>query len=215
MKKGVIFDLDGTLINSLPDISAAMNRALAKNGLPTYPEESYKYKVGDGVMTLAKRAVGAHAECYQAVLSAYMEDYAQNCRVHTRPYDGVHEMLRSLSSLGLKVFVLTNKDQADAEHVLAHYFPAFPFSAVRGRQAGFPLKPDPSGALLIAQTFSLSSDNFWYVGDTGTDMQCGNAAGMETVGVLWGFRPREELADNNARHIIAAPDELLRLVENG
>ena len=213
MKKGVLFDLDGTLLNSLPDIANAMNRALARFGLPVFEENAYKYKVGNGVLKLAERSVGDHTEYYDRVLAAYMEDYAQHNRVDTRPFRGVPEMLEKLAGLGIRICVLTNKDQADAENVLAYYFPSVSFSAIRGRREGVPLKPDPAGALLIAQQLNLAPGDCLYVGDTSTDMKCGNAAGMETVGVLWGYRPREELVANGARHLISEPQELLTLAE--
>ena len=213
MKKGVIFDLDGTLINSLPDISAAMNRSLAKYGLPGYEENSYKYKVGNGVIKLAERSVGDHPELLDQVLEAYMADYAQNSRVNTYAYKGVPEMLQGLIDKGMKVAVLSNKDQADVDKVLAYYFPGIAFSVIRGRVEGVPLKPDPAAALLIAQDMGVLPQECWYVGDTSMDMNCGNAAGMETVGVLWGFRPREELVASGARELISEPEELLRLME--
>ena len=212
MKKAVIFDLDGTLINSLPDISAAMNRSLEKFGLPTFDEDAYKYKVGNGVFKLAERAVGEHSECLQGVLEAYQADYAQNCRVDSYPYKGIKEMLLGLLEKGLKICVLTNKDQQDAESVMAHYFPDISFSIIRGRMDGIPLKPDPAGALLIADQLGVSPADCLYVGDTSMDMLCGNDAGMETVGVLWGFRPREELSASGARDLIVEPKELLMLV---
>lgn len=211
MKKAVIFDLDGTLINSLPDISAAMNRSLEKAGLPGYPEDAYKYKVGDGVIKLAQRSVGDHTECLNQVLEDYKVDYAQNCRVNTYAYPGIAEMLKALIQKGFQVCVLTNKDQADAESVLAHYFPDIGFAVIQGRVPDLALKPAPDGALKIAERLHLTPANFWYVGDTSMDMNCGNAACMETVGVLWGFRPREELVASGAKHLIAAPQELLRL----
>ncbi len=213
MKKGVIFDLDGTLINSLPDIAAAMNRSLAKFGLPVHEENSYKYKVGNGVIKLTERSVGERTELLDQVLAAYMADYAENCRVNTFAYKGVPEMLQGLLDRGMKIGVLSNKDQADVDKVLAHYFPTIAFTVTRGRVEGVPLKPDPAAALLIAQDMGLTPAECWYVGDTSMDMNCGNAAGMETVGVLWGFRPREELVASGARELIAEPEELLRLVE--
>ena len=213
MKKGVIFDLDGTLINSLPDISAAMNRSLAKYGLPGFEEADYKYKVGNGVIKIAERSVGERTDLLQPVLEAYMADYAQNSRVNSYAYKGVPEMLQGLIDKGLKVCVLSNKDQADVEKVLAYYFPTIAFAVARGRVEGVPLKPDPAGALMIAQDLGIAPSECWYVGDTSMDMNCGNAAGMETVGVLWGFRPREELVASGARELIAEPEELLRLVE--
>lgn len=212
MKKAVIFDLDGTLINSLPDISAAMNRSLEKAGLPTHEENAYKYKVGNGVVKLAERSVGDRIDCLDAVLDAYREDYAQNCRVNSYVYKGIEEMLQGLLEKGLHICVLTNKDNADAQRVISYYFPHIPFDLIRGRVPDVPLKPDPAGALLIAEALGLSPEECWYVGDTSMDMNCGNSAGMETVGVLWGFRPREELAAGGACRIIAEPGELLSLV---
>lgn len=212
MKKAVIFDLDGTLVNSLPDISAAMNRALEKSGLPTFEENAYKYKVGNGVFKLAERAVGDHLDCLEQVLATYMADYAQNCRVHSYVYKGIEEMLLGLKELGLKICVFSNKDQADTESVIAYYFPEIDFDVIRGRVDAVPLKPAPDGALIIAAQLGLNTNECWYVGDTSMDMNCGNSAGMETVGVLWGFRPREELAASGAQHIIVEPRELLNLV---
>ncbi|MBR4361025.1 MAG: HAD family hydrolase [Clostridia bacterium] len=212
MKKAVIFDLDGTLINSLPDIAAAMNRSLALFGLPTYPEADYKFKVGNGVFKLTERAVGSHTEYYDRVLAAYRADYAQHSRVNTTAYRGVPEMLSALESRGMRLCVLSNKDQTDVENVLACYFPNILFAAIQGRTEGLPLKPDPTGALRVAQSLALPPEDFWFVGDTSTDMLCGAAAGMETVGVLWGFRPREELIAGGARELAADPAELQELI---
>ena len=212
MRKCVIFDLDGTLVHSIPDIAAAMNRSLQKYGLPVFEESAYKYKVGNGVLKLTERCVGEHKELYQQVLDAYKADYAAHNQVNSRAFKGVPDMLKALCEKGVDVCVLTNKDQSDAERVLAHYFPDIAFSVIKGRTEGVPLKPDPAGALLIAETLGLTKDDCWYVGDTNTDMQCGNAAGMETIGVLWGYRPREELTANGARHLVSEPEEIVDLV---
>ena len=213
MKRCVIFDLDGTLIHSLPDIAAAMNRSLKKFGLPTFEESAYKYKVGNGVLKLTERAVGERRDMYEQVKQAYMADYAEHNRVNTRPYRGVPELLRELNARGVPVCVLTNKDQRDAETILAHYFPEISFAMVRGRVEGVPLKPDPTGALLLSSGIGAAPADCLYVGDTSTDMNCGVRAGMETVGVLWGYRPREELVASGARHLISEPAELLHLAE--
>lgn len=212
MKKCVIFDLDGTLVHSLPDIAAAMNRSLQKYGLPVFEESAYKYKVGNGVLKLTERSVGEHKELYDQVLAAYKADYAVNNQVNSHAYKGVPELLKGLTEKGVDVCVLTNKDQKDAERVLGYYFPEVHFSVIRGRMEGVPLKPDPSGALVIAGLLGLAPEDCWYVGDTSTDMKCGNAAGMETIGVLWGYRPREELVANGARHLVTEPEEILDLV---
>lgn len=213
MKKGVIFDLDGTLIHSLPDIAAAMNRSLSRFGLPVFEENAYKYKVGNGVLKLTERVVGDRKDLYDQVLNAYMEDYAQHNRVNTQPFRGVKELLKELEKRQVPMGVLTNKDQRDAENVLAHFFPQTQFAVIRGRVEGVPLKPDPTGALLIASTMGVAPADCLYVGDTSTDMNCGRNARMETVGVLWGYRSREELTANGARHLIAEPMELIKLLE--
>lgn len=213
MKKAVIFDLDGTLINSLPDISAAMNRALEKYQLPVHELSAYRYLVGDGVINLAKRAVGNRADLFQPVLDAYRADYAINCRVNTHPYPGISQMLHNLIQMGIKICVFSNKDMTDTQSVVHHYFPDIPFAIIRGRTEDTPIKPDPAGALIIARNLGLTPDEIWYVGDTNTDMKCGLNAGMETVGVLWGFRPEEELRACGAHHIISNPAEFIALVQ--
>ena len=211
MKKAVIFDLDGTLVHSLPDIAAAMNRSLKRFGLPEFPEEAYKYKVGNGVLKLTERAVGERMDLYDQVLNAYRQDYALHSQVNSRPFPDVPETLKRLQANGLFLAVLTNKDQSDAVNVMRRYFPEIHFSQIMGRQEGVALKPDPQGALVLARQMGVSPSECLYVGDTATDMACGTAAGMETVGVLWGYRPREELAASGARHLIAAPQELVPL----
>ena len=133
--------------------------------------------------------------------------------MNSRPFRGVEDMLRALIQRNIPVAVLTNKDQQDAESMLHHFFPDISFSVIRGRNEGVPLKPDPAGALLIAQELNVTPGDCLYVGDTSTDMNCGSAAGMETVGVLWGYRPREELTANGARHLISDPMELVDLAE--
>lgn len=213
MKKGVIFDLDGTLINSLPDIADSMNAALQRAGLPVFPEDAYKYKTGDGVINLTKRSIGSHTECFDQVLKTYMEIYAAHCTDRTYVYPGVAELLEELLRRSMKICVFTNKDQADAENVLARLFPSIRFSAIQGRVPDLPIKPDPSGALRMTEQLGLAREEIWYVGDTATDIRCGNAAGFDTVGVLWGYRPREELTGNGAKELIAEPMELLRLTD--
>lgn len=212
-KKAIIFDLDGTLINSLPDIAASMNRALKASGLATFETQDYRMKVGNGVFNLAKRSVGDRTDCLDAVLSAYMKDYAENCAIDTFVYPGVADMLDGLNARGLKVCVFSNKDQADVEKVLARYFPGFPFAAIRGRVENVPLKPDPAGALLMAEALNTAPGECWYSGDTLMDMRCGNGAGMTTIGVTWGFRPRSDLVENHARFIVDTPEELLKIVD--
>ena len=211
--RAVLFDLDGTLLNTLEDIADSMIRALLENGLPVHELDAYKYFVGDGVKTLAMRATGFREEIAPKVLRAYQAYYSAGCENKTRPYEGVKDMLLKLSAMGLKLCVFSNKPHRDTQYVTARYFPGIKFDAVRGQMEGVPVKPDPTGALEIAREMGILPADYLYVGDTGVDMTCANAAGMTPVGVLWGFRKREELMENKARHIIAAPGELLDLVK--
>lgn len=212
VKKAVIFDLDGTLVNSLPDIAAAMNRSLEMAGLPTHDVEKYKYFTGDGVINLAKRVAPEHPEKVTEILGYYSPYYHEHCRDTSHAYAGMTEALIHLKDAGCQICVLTNKDQADAVDVVAYYFPGIRFDVVRGRQEGFPIKPDPAGPNAILAQLGLQKSEVWYVGDTATDMRCGQNAGLETIGVTWGFRKREELEETHADHIVDTPDEMARLM---
>ena len=210
--RAVLFDLDGTLLNTLEDIADSMNRALIENGLPAHKLEAYKYFVGDGVKTLAMRACGFQEDQVQKVLTAYQAYYSAGCENKTRPYKGVKEMLARLAGMELKLCVFSNKPHRDTQYVMSRYFQKIHFHVIRGQLEGVPVKPDPTGALAIASELAISPADFLYVGDTGVDMTCANRAGMTPVGVLWGFRPLEELMQNEARHIIASPGDLLSLI---
>ena len=212
MKKGVIFDLDGTLLQTLPDIGGSMNRVLRRFGLPEHPLEAYKTMVGNGAWNLTKRAVGERQDLADQVYPAYREEYSAHTCDQTYIYPGISEMIRELGRRGILLTVFSNKDDPDVAMVIHHYFPDKPFALLRGRMEGVPIKPAPDGALLIADKLGLSPDEILYVGDTGTDMECGRNAGMETVGVLWGFRTRAELEETKACHIIGKPSELLAFI---
>ena len=155
MKKAVIFDLDGTLLNTLPDIAAAMNRALAQAGLPAHPEEAYKLFTGDGAKNLTLRALGKRTDLFDQVYAFYSQDYARNSRVHTAPYPGISDMLKTLHAAGLKLCVLSNKGDSDVRQVIAHYFRDIPFAHVQGVREGGPVKPDPRGPLEVAEAVGL------------------------------------------------------------
>ena len=211
MYKAVLFDLDGTLTNTLTDIAEAMNRALRMYDLPPWPVEDYRYLVGNGAKVLAQRCVLDRRELAQSVQEAYQAWYETHNLVETRPYDGVPEMLMALAERGLKLAVFSNKPDADTKRVVQHFFPDVPFAAVRGQVEGVPVKPDPSGALMIAREMGVRPDEFLYLGDTDVDMQCAIAAGMHPVGALWGFRTEEELRRSGAEHLAAKPDDLQKI----
>lgn len=213
MYKAVLFDLDGTLTDTLQDIAAAMNRALRLHGLMEFAVEDYRYLVGDGAKKLAERAVRGRLELQGAVLRDYQAYYETHNLVTTRPYDGVPELLSALEARGMKLCVLSNKPHADTCHVVRHFFPQVSFCVVRGQMEGVPVKPDPTGALQVAREAQLPPDSFLYLGDTAVDMICAKNAGMHSVGVTWGFRTADELQAAGAGLLISRPLQLLESLD--
>lgn len=203
-----MFDLDGTLTNTLEDIAFAMNRALRIHGLPEHPVEKYRYLVGSGARMLAKRAVGERDDVLENVLQTYQAYYQEHNLDRTAPYDGVTEMLQALQARGVKLCVFSNKPHADTCRVVEHFFPGIDFAAVRGQMEGVPVKPDPAGALAMAEALGVAPADFLYLGDTDVDMICARNAGMHPVGVTWGFRDEEELRSAGAERLIHHPMDL-------
>lgn len=212
MIRAVLFDLDGTLTNTLEDIADAMNRSLRLHDLPQWPLDAYRYLVGDGAKKLAERAVRERHELALSVQKEYQAYYEKHTRVKTQPYEGVPEMLRALQERGVPLAVFSNKPDADTKGVVSHYFPDIAFKAVRGQVEGIPVKPDPTGALMVAQQLGVAPEEVLYLGDTATDMCCARNAGMTPVGVLWGFREEAELRDSGAAHIISHPMEVVTIL---
>jgi phosphoglycolate phosphatase len=209
----IIFDLDGTLLDTLADIAEAANRVLVQRGFAPHPLDSYRQFVGEGVRVLFERSL-PHEACSDEVLAACGEDfrqvYAQCWNVQTRPYDGIEDLLSLLVTRGVRLAVLSNKPDVFTKSCVREYFPQFPFEAVLGQRDGTPRKPDPAGAREIAATMDLAPDRFLYLGDTAVDMQTALAAGMFPVGALWGFRPLSELLSGGARVVIERPAALLQ-----
>ena len=214
MIRGVLFDLDGTLVNTLEDIAHAMNRALQQHGLPGYAADAYRYMVGNGARILAQRAVGEHPELAEAVLADYQAYYGTHAMVLSRPYAGIPELLKELRARGLRCMVFSNKPDADTCHVISHYFGDEVFSQVRGQRSGVPLKPDPTAALEMTQKEGFAPDEMLYLGDTSVDVTCARNAGMHAVGVTWGFRERQELVEAGAAHVIDRPLDLIGILES-
>jgi phosphoglycolate phosphatase len=212
--KGVIFDLDGTLLDTREDIADAMNRVLADLGFPTHPYDSYNYYVGDGAATLVRRALPPEKQddaTLRECLARFLADYGVNWNIKTKPYNGIAEMLSGLQDLGTKLAVLTNKPAPTAARCVEEYLPRWRFDAVLGQTDGLPKKPDPTGALQIAEQLALGPAEILYLGDTATDMETAIRAGMYPVGALWGFRPRRELLESGARALVQVPGDLLTL----
>lgn len=212
MKKAVIFDLDGTLADTIASITHCGNLALSRFGLPSFQEEDYKRFVGDGAAMLIRRALLAVGDGklshFDQVYEAYLKIFAEGCMYQVKPYDGIVPLLEKLKHLGVRIAVLSNKPDADSLRVVEELFGKGFFDFVQGQREDVPRKPDPAGVYRIMEHFGLPASDFLYVGDSGVDMRTGKAAGIFTVGVLWGFRDRKELVENGADAVIAGPQEL-------
>jgi len=216
---GVIFDLDGTLVNSLEDIADSMNGVLRKYGFPVHHLDRYKHFVGRGMRNLVYRALPedvrddeAHvARCRDSMLEEYRRNYVNK----TRPYDGIMEMLGELARQGLKLAVFSNKNDDLTKKLVAALLPEGYFAAVIGSGPGMPEKPDPSGVLLISGQLGIHPERLIYVGDSDVDMETANKAGMCGVGALWGFRTKEELISSGARYVLDHPMDLFRILHEG
>lgn len=213
--KAIIFDLDGTLLNTIDDLMDSMNLALEEFGFPPHPVQAYKVFVGNGMRVLTERVLAetnATQEQTQAVFDRFMEHYGRLQKAKTRPYDGIPETLASLVKKGVRLAVLSNKAEANTRSVVAWYFPDVPFEMVLGQRDGVPAKPDPTMALEIAARMGLSAEEILYIGDTGVDMRTAVSAGMFPLGVLWGFRSRQELTENGAKQLIDTPAQILDII---
>ncbi len=209
--KGLIFDLDGTLLDTLQDLAEAANATLAHFGFPVHPVDSYRYFVGEGLHTLVKRILpdSATETDIEKLMEKFGEIYATNWNANSGPYPGILDMLQALSNAGMQLAVLSNKPHEFTKICVDTLLPESSFSFVYGKRDGIARKPDPVGALEIAAKMNLSVEEILYVGDTATDMQTGNRAGMKTIGVEWGFRKREELEENKAWKIASTPSEVV------
>jgi phosphoglycolate phosphatase len=210
-RRGILFDLDGTLVDSLSDIASSLNHVLAEMGLPVHPLSAYRTMVGDGASELVRRALPADRRdaLHDEVLARYKARYRAHLVVESRPYPGIEALLEALEVRGIPKAILTNKPHDAAVEVVARLFGRFRFEKVLGQREGVPRKPDPTGALAIARALDVPPEHCLVLGDTDTDMETARRAGMIAVGCLWGFRGREELEASGARYLIGAPLELL------
>jgi phosphoglycolate phosphatase len=214
----VLFDLDGTLVDSLQDLADSMNAVLAARGFPVHPVEPYRRFVGDGVTNLVRRALPAGSgdeETVAACVAEMREQYGLRLIGATRPYPGIPELLAELGARRLKTAVLSNKPDRATRTLVAMLFPDYAFDAVRGALPEVPLKPDPTSAIELCAGLGVGPRETLYVGDTDTDMATGRAAGMVTVGVAWGFRDVNELRDAGAWRVVRSPLDLIELLDVG
>lgn len=210
----VLFDLDGTLVDSLADIGDSMNAVLAELGLPTHAPEVYRVLVGDGARALAQRALPPDAQGrLEDVLARYKAHYDAHPVVKSRPYPGIVSMLDALVARGVPLAVVTNKPHELAVEIVPRLLPSVRFAAVLGQKDGLPHKPDPAGPLSIARELGIDPARALFVGDTDTDMKTAVRAGMVPVGVLWGFRGEAELRAHGARHVVRSPLEIVAIAE--
>ncbi len=197
MKKLVIFDLDGTLLNTIADLGNTANHTLAELGLPQHTLDEYTLMVGNGMRKLVMRALpddkASNDAFVDSTLARFLEYYAQHIDVYTKPYPGIPELINSLSTQGYKLAVASNKIQAGAERLIAKFFPGIDFVAVMGNSPRYPLKPDAALVEYIMKKAGTDRANTIMVGDSGTDIQTARNAGIPIIAVSWGFRPRHEL----------------------
>lgn len=213
MKKLVIFDLDGTLLNTIADLGASCNYALGKMGFAPHPVVSYNFMVGNGVRKLIERAQpDADPEVVDRLLEYFMDHYYAHCTEKTVPYPGIPDLLSELNARGIAVAVATNKYQMAAEKIIGHFFPEVNFVAVLGQVKGRPTKPDPSIDFAILLRHPTPKSEVIHVGDSAVDIETARRACVESVGVTWGFRPVSELRKAYADHVISRPSELLKFV---
>lgn len=215
----VVFDLDGTLLDTIEDLTDSCNLALKESGLSPFSVAEYKYFVGDGVDELIRRVLSAQKADLQAffapVKDQYLSVYARKQRDKTRPYPGIPELLQNLISLGVVPCVLSNKPDPDTQKVIAHFFPGIRFGLVYGKKPGYGVKPDPRALNEMIGILGFPRSEILYVGDTFTDMTTAKNAGLASVGVLWGFRTEAELRQGGAGHLAADPEDILALVKEG
>jgi len=213
--KAVIFDLDGTLLDTLEDIADAANKVLAEHNFPPHNTDDYRTFVGEGVTMLMTRAVPHrknHTDTIEECSKAFRETYKVHWNKKTKPYAGVAEMLDELTANNLPLAVLSNKPDDFTKKCVAELLHKWTFQVVQGACSHIPDKPDPTGARHIAATLAIPPADILYLGDTGTDMQTALNAGMFPAGALWGYRTREELQSHGAKVLIEQPQQLLTLL---
>ncbi|OQY08251.1 MAG: HAD family hydrolase [Desulfobacteraceae bacterium 4572_123] len=215
--KAIMFDLDGTLIDTLEDLSQATNRVLESRGFQPHDIDVYRYFVGDGVKKLIERALPKEQRnetVINACVAEFSKDYGRNSMVKTKPYKGIRELLDKLAARDLKLAILSNKPHDLTVRIVTELLSDWNFSAVLGQRDSIPHKPDPCGALEISHLLDIPPSDFLYVGDSAVDMKTAIAAGMFPVGVLWGFRPMKELQKNGAKALSERPSDIMRIIDD-
>lgn len=214
-KKAIIFDLDGTLIDSLTDIAICANKVLEEFNYPTHEIEDYKKFVGGGALFLMKNCSpeDSSEEVINELFERFKVVYDQKFQANTKPYDGIYELLESLRKTDVKIGVLSNKPHKFTLKYVEEFFSEYTFEEVHGQKEEIPKKPDPVGAINIAKALDIPCEEIFFIGDSDVDMQTAKNAKMKAVGVSWGFRGVEELLENGADYIVKKPIDIAKLLE--
>jgi phosphoglycolate phosphatase len=215
-KRLAIFDLDGTLLNTIGDLAEACNYMLTLRGLGLHTREEYAQMVGNGILNLVKRALPEELRRPEYVMAAredFLAYYTANIDRYTVPYEGIREVLHTLQESGWEMAVASNKFDEGTKQLVASIFPEVNFRAIYGNKEGFPLKPDAALLDLIMKECEATTETTTMIGDSGIDIQTAKSAGVRSMGCSWGFRSREELEEYGADHIIDRPIELLNILK--
>ncbi|QIK70481.1 HAD family hydrolase [Erysipelothrix sp. HDW6C] len=208
----VIFDLDGTLMDTIADMGNSLNRVLEGRNLPTHTLATYKTFVGNGIKKLVERALPEDYDEFDDALEEFLADYGLNYSVDSTPYPGVVETLKELNTRGIPVAICTNKKQVYTDGIVAAYFGDIDFVTVIGDQFDGNHKPSPHYPLIIAEEMGINPENILFVGDSDVDMNTAKNANMIPIGVSWGFRPVSELEEHGAKHILDRMDKIIELI---
>lgn len=215
MKQLLIFDLDGTLLNTIADLAHSTNYALQENGFPIHPTDNYNFFVGNGINKLFERALPEDQRSEENILNirkVFLSYYNEHNTDYSTPYPGIPELLNALQAKGVKLAVASNKYQEATRKLIAVYFPHIHFEEVLGQRDGIPVKPDPVIVHDIIATTGVGKEDILYVGDSGVDMQTARNAGVTSCGVTWGFRPRAELEEFQPDFIVDKAEDILSLI---
>ena len=214
--KAILFDLDGTLLDTLEDIAASCNRALLVHQLEPHPVAAYRYFVGNGLTTLIERIVPGSWQDEQSIAliaDSFREDYAENWAVKTKPYDGIEGLLVELTGMSMPMAILSNKPHAFTEICVEKMLADFSFFPVFGQRDTIAIKPDPAGAIEVAEKLAVAPGQVLFLGDSSVDMFTAGRAGMTPVGASWGFRGEEELQKSGAKYLLSHPSMLIELLQ--
>jgi phosphoglycolate phosphatase len=215
--KGIIFDLDGTLLDTLSDLANSVNEVLAVYGYPTHTKEAYRLKIGRGFRNLIEQSMPENTDTaiIEAGLQRFLEAYDRNYCKETKPYEGIVLVLRALRRNGILLAVNSNKRDDYTRQLIKLLLPDIEFVAIYGEREGVAKKPDPQAAWEIAKQMALDTKDILYVGDSKTDMVTATNAGMNSIGVLWGFRDEKELDEHKATYIVKRPQGIYNIAVFG